>query len=187
MVKNKTGGNKAKKFGRKHMQDEPLNVKVRFVTEEGEIYGVISKVFGQGQLEVTCHDGVIRHGILRKKFRGRYKHDNKIVVGAWVMVGLRDWQSKTEGKKEHCDILEVYNEDEKAKLLEQSQINLKGLKQVETNLTCLNASDDNQSPSHMDEDSIFFTNTPASSQNAPSAEDDESVASSTGDIDFDDI
>lgn len=186
MVKNKTGGNKAKKFGRKHMQDEPLNVKVRFVTEEGEIYGVISKVFGQGQLEVTCHDGVIRHGILRKKFRGRYKHDNKIVIGAWVMVGLRDWQSKVDGKKEQCDILEVYNVDEKEKLLEQSQINLSGLRQAEMNLTCLNKSENESTPSNANNsvhNSIFFTNNDETNEK----EDDVDDANSTGDIDFDDI
>ena len=186
MVKNKTGGNKAKKFGRKHMQDEPLKVKVRFVTEEGELYGVISKVFGQGQLEVTCHDGVIRHGILRKKFRGRYKHDNKIVIGTWVMVGLRDWQSKAEGKKEHCDILEVYNQDEKSKLLEQTQMNLKGLQQVEISLMCLNKGEDTLSLSHTNDSahsSILFTENDVITEK----EDDVSVASSTGDIDFDDI
>lgn len=137
MVKNKTGGNKAKKFGRKHvMMDEPQNVKVRFVEEDGEMYGIVSKIFGQGQLEVMCYDGRSRHGVLRKKFRGRYKHENKISIGTWIMIGLRDWQSNShnENKKEHCDVLEVYNDDEKQKLIQLSRHNLKSLMDYEISL-----------------------------------------------------
>ena len=45
MVKNKIGGNKAKKFA----SINPVN-KLRFATEEGEIYGIVTKVVGNGQL-----------------------------------------------------------------------------------------------------------------------------------------
>ena len=45
MVKNKVGGNKAKKYGRKHMIGDNQPVKVRFTKEEGELYAIILKHF----------------------------------------------------------------------------------------------------------------------------------------------
>ena len=41
MVKNKTGGKNAKKFGRKHLMDDNQQRKVRFTKEEGELYGIV--------------------------------------------------------------------------------------------------------------------------------------------------
>ena len=45
MVKNKTGGNKAKKQGRKHIS-VPQNRNTRFAKEDGEMYAVITKIYG---------------------------------------------------------------------------------------------------------------------------------------------
>lgn len=117
MVKNKVGGNKAKKYGRKHMIGDNEPVKVRFTKEEGELYAIILKHFGQGRMDVLCEDDKIRSCVIRKKFKGRHKQNNKAVIGNFIMVGLRDWESNKE--KETCDLLETYNDQEKDKLIQQ--------------------------------------------------------------------
>ena len=117
MVKNKVGGNKAKKYGRKHMIGDNLPVKVRFAKEEGEMYAIVTKHYGQGRMDVLCEDDKIRSCVIRKKFRGRHKHNNKAVVGYFVMVGLRDWETSKD--KENCDLLETYNDQEKEKLIQR--------------------------------------------------------------------
>ena len=113
MVKNKVGGNKAKKYGRKHMVGDNMPVKVRFTKEEGEMYAIVIKHYGQGRMDVLCEDDQIRSCVIRKKFRGRHKHNNKAVVGYFVMVGLRDWETSKD--KENCDLLETYDDQEKEK------------------------------------------------------------------------
>ena len=116
MVKNKTGGNKAKKQGRKHVS-VPQNRNTRFAKEEGEMYAVITKIFGGPNCEAICNDGKTRMCVIRNKFRGRDKKDNTIVNNTWVLVGLRDWEVVSSGKLEKCDLLEVYNSNEKEKII----------------------------------------------------------------------
>ena len=53
---------------------------------------------------------------MRNKFRGRGKRDNSISVGTWVLVGLREFETVKEGKRENCDLLEVYKDYDKEKL-----------------------------------------------------------------------
>ena len=43
------------------------------------------------------------------------KGDNAIAVGTWAMVGLYDWEKRSDGSQT-CDILEVYSTGEKEKL-----------------------------------------------------------------------
>ena len=117
MVKNKVGGNKAKKFGRKHILGDNEPVKVRFTKEEGEMYAIIVKHYGQGRMEVLCEDDKLRSCIIRKKFRGRHRHHNKASIGYFIMVGLREWETSKE--KETCDLLETYDDQEKEKLMQQ--------------------------------------------------------------------
>ena len=88
MVKNKTGGNKAKKQGRKHI-NIPQNRNTRFAKEDGEMYAVITKIFGGPNCEAKCNDGKTRMCIIRNKFRGRGKRDNNVALGTWVLVGKR--------------------------------------------------------------------------------------------------
>jgi initiation factor 1A len=118
MVKN-AGGNKAKKMGRKFISTSNLPQKTRFAYEEGEIYAVCNKIFGGGMCDVLCIDGSYRLCIIRNKFRGRGKRDNTIQPGKWLLVGAREFESKVEGKKEKCDLLEVYNENDQEKLKQQ--------------------------------------------------------------------
>tara|TARA_A100001015_G_C15044630_1_gene742639 strand:- start:2358 stop:2918 length:561 start_codon:yes stop_codon:yes gene_type:complete len=118
MVKNKVGGNKAKKYGRKHILGDNQAVKVRFTKEEGEMYAIVIKHYGQGRMDVLCEDDKIRSCVIRKKFRGRHRHNNKAVVGYFVMVGLRDWETVSKNK-ECCDLLETYDDQEKDRLIQR--------------------------------------------------------------------
>jgi hypothetical protein len=77
-------------------------------------------------------DGYERLCQIRGKFSGRSKRENTLVVGTWVLVGLRQWdaekefaskQTKTATKKiQKCDLLEIYTPGEREKLRVQEKI-----------------------------------------------------------------
>lgn len=116
MVKNNTGGNKAKGFARKNMIKR--DTVLRVAREEGEIYAQAVKVMGGNIASAIDIDGNPLRAHIRGKFRGRGKRDNFIGPGTWMLVGLHDWQSdkiKPSDLKD-CDILEVYNDTDKNRL-----------------------------------------------------------------------
>ena len=80
------------------------------VAEEGEIYGIVTKCLGNGQLLIQLKDG----GERMCKIRGKFNKKNKdvITVGTWVLVA-EQWYST---KQTHCDLLEVYTPPEIKKL-----------------------------------------------------------------------
>lgn len=130
MVKNTKGGSKAKKFGRK-FTGPPVNNNLRLSVDSAEVYACCSKIYGGPNIEVKCVDGIDRLCIMRNKFRGRGKRDNTIEVGTWVLVGLREFETVKEGKKETCDLLEVYREADKDKLQQNAvTVNWKILKEI---------------------------------------------------------
>ena len=110
MGKNQTGGNKAKRQGRKFAA--PNASKLRVALEDGEVYAVVTKHFGNAMLDVMSIDGVNRLCIIRNKFRGRGKRDNCVNVGTWILVGEREWEMHDNGKKPKCDLIEVYSQAE---------------------------------------------------------------------------
>ena len=122
MVKNKTGGNKSKKSARKLMNPVTTNRKLR-LAEEGETYAVVIKLYGGPNCEVVTNDGVTRLCVIRNKFRGRDKRDNTIAPGVWILVGIREWEARSN-KALKCDLLEVYNSGEKDKLKGTATLNL---------------------------------------------------------------
>ena len=117
MVKNNTGGNKAKRQGRRFATEQQggNNKGVRKATEIGEIYAAVTKIFGGSTCEVKCNDGVIRQCVIRGKFAFKGKRENTLISGIWVLVGLRDWEVRASGLP-RCDLLEVYSSVEKEKL-----------------------------------------------------------------------
>lgn len=112
MVKN-FGGNKNKKFGRKHMAQSNTR-KLRTKQDEDEMYACVTKMLGNGMCHIIGIDEITRLCIIRNKFRGRSKRQNMLSPGSWILIGLRSWQSKQENssKLETCDLLEVYNSNE---------------------------------------------------------------------------
>ena len=117
MVRN-SGGNKAKKFASKSFNIS--NRSTRFAVEEGEIYAVVQRMLGNNNCEVLCIDGTTKLCIIRGKFLGKGKRDNNLSRGVWILVGTRDWQV-TSKEKEKCDLLEVYNDNDKEKLIKNSK------------------------------------------------------------------
>lgn len=116
MVKNNTGGNKAKGFARKNMVKRDTTLRV--AQEEGEIYAQAVKVMGGSIASAIDIEGRPLRAHIRGKFRGRGKRDNFISAGTWLLVGLHNWQSEKTKPNEirDCDILEVYNETDKNRL-----------------------------------------------------------------------
>lgn len=108
MVKNTTGGSRAKGLARKN-EHTSHTVRLRIAQEKGEQYAIVRKIFGGTRCEVFCDDSVSRQGIIRGKFTGRNKRNNVIQAGTIVLIGLRDWATHKEGKMEECDVLEVYS------------------------------------------------------------------------------
>jgi len=108
MVKNTTGGSRAKCLARKNEQSGGA-LRLRVAQEEGEQYAIVRKIYGGTRCEVFCDDSVSRQGIIRGKFSGRNKRHNVIQAGTIVLVGLREWATCKEGKMEECDVLEVYS------------------------------------------------------------------------------
>ena len=120
MVKNATGGSKHKGLARKNIvASRGGDRKLRTVQEEGECYANVEKLSGGANCIVNCMDGKQRICHIRGKFRGRGKRDNTITSGTWVMVGIRDYESKDkkDGKLETCDLLEVYQDGDKERLM----------------------------------------------------------------------
>tara|TARA_Y100000992_G_C21264523_1_gene493198 strand:- start:661 stop:1191 length:531 start_codon:yes stop_codon:yes gene_type:complete len=119
MVKNQKGGSGHKRQARKHVTSDTSIKRTRYSQDPLEVYAICLKAYGGGNFGVKCQDGKERLCVLRKKFKGRRKQDNIVVAGAYLLVGLRDFENVTEGKKEKCDLLEVYSEYDK-KVLEQN-------------------------------------------------------------------
>ena len=113
MVKNTTGGSKAKGQARKFAGASKQSRATRVSTDESEVYAQVSKYLGNSMCDVICIDGITRLCHIRGKFRGRGKRDNLVSVGSWILVGLRDWATEQKDKKEQCDLLEVYSESDK--------------------------------------------------------------------------
>lgn len=117
MVRNVNGGSKAKGQARKFVTAKSTNI-LRLSNDECEVYAQITKVLGGAVCHVSDSEGKLMLCHIRGKFRGRGKRDNFVGNGTWVLVGLRDWASKESSKKklEECDLLEVYNEQDKERL-----------------------------------------------------------------------
>ena len=133
MGKNVFGGNSHKKFARKHNEgSSSKDSRLRVATDELEVYSIVTKLLGNKMFHCIGIDNVTRLGHIRGKFSGKGKRDNMIVAGSWILVGLREWnEDKTEGgfaktegaaatktKMPECDLLEIYSDSEKSRLVD---------------------------------------------------------------------
>jgi len=161
MVKN-AGGNKSKKQARKTVGAPPVTQNVRYVKEEGEMYAVITKIYGGKTCQVMCDDGVSRRCTIRRKFMMSRRGDNALSVGSWIMAGLYDWEKRSDGSQT-CDILEVYSAGEREKL--KQTVNTKILKHI---MAVNNVLDDNKNGSE-----FVFSDTLADIANEEEEEESE--------------
>ena len=127
MVKNSTGGGKAKGFARKNLLPSH-NHKLRVSQDHNEIYAVVSKMLGNGRCFVNAFINDINTQlicVIRSKFTGRSKRANFISVGQVVLIGIRDWQSNSNT----CDLLDIYDSNDLDALLKIPGFHLPGLNQ----------------------------------------------------------
>jgi len=115
MVKN-AGGNKAKGFARKSFGRSSNSL--RLSEDDAEKYVQVTKMLGNAMCRVIDLDGKEMLCHIRGKFSGRGKRDNFIGISSWLLVGLREWETedKSKGKLLNCDVLNVYNENDKMRL-----------------------------------------------------------------------
>jgi initiation factor 1A len=148
MVKNTVGGNKHKGQARKFATAKPTH-KLRLVEEEGELYGQVTQMLGNGMCYITTLTAHKYLCIIRGKFRGRSKRDNLLKNGTWVLVGAREWEQVKDGAAPKCDLLEVYSDLDKEKLKNSVKENWRVFIENEAQKTFTDASL---------EENILFTN-----------------------------
>jgi initiation factor 1A len=122
MVKSKRGGGKNRKRASKHSKAPERTFKMRLPKHEDETIAYVTKLYGYGHLNVLCNDGVERLCVIRKKFKGRNKRDNEIVLHAYILVGIRAYEVVAQGKKPKCDLLYVYSQDQQTQLARGAHI-----------------------------------------------------------------
>jgi translation initiation factor IF-1 len=132
MVKNTKGGKNSKRMGRKFV-NAPRSNKLRTAdpNEPAEIYACVSKCLGNGMAHVTDTNSkqLLLH--IRNKFRGRGKRDNTIKPGSVLLVGKRDFETHREGKLDNCDLLEVYNDSEIKRLIDETFVDFGAFKEIQ--------------------------------------------------------
>eukprot|EP00929_Paragymnodinium_shiwhaense_P123489 TRINITY_DN973_c0_g2_i1.p1 TRINITY_DN973_c0_g2~~TRINITY_DN973_c0_g2_i1.p1 ORF type:complete len:142 (-),score=58.20 TRINITY_DN973_c0_g2_i1:225-650(-) len=126
MPKNKLGGNKAKRAKATEKVKKELEFK-----EDGQEYGQVMRMLGNGRCEVSCFDGQKRLCHIRGKMR------KKVWVnqGDIVLVSLRDFQD------EKGDIIVKYTPEEARNLKSYGELP-EGTKINETDLMDGELSDD---------------------------------------------
>ena len=111
MMKRKGNGKRRRAKGGRGVKYTGLRQK----EEEGEMYAVVKAVLGGDTARVACQDGEERICIIRAKFRGRRRHQNRLSPGCWVLVGVRLWEGAASGKRK-CDLLCLYSPEEVSRL-----------------------------------------------------------------------
>ena len=148
MVKNTFGGNKHKSQARKNTTT--ISHKLRIAECDGELYAIVTKILGNGMFYAHCIDNIQRLSYIRGKFSGRGKRDNSIEVGKWVLIGEREWDIGATDKTKKtlkCDLLEVYNDLDKEKLMNT----------ISMNWSILNVNDITKIKEHSDKNEFCFT------------------------------
>ena len=110
MVKNK-GGNKTKGKSRKTYRIKELSLKDLKKVDNQE-YAFVVSVLGDGRCDLMCYDKIKRLGILR----GKLRRTTRVNKSDLILVSLRGFQDNK------CDILAIYNELDKEKLIKANEI-----------------------------------------------------------------
>ena len=77
---------------------------------EDEHFAQVTRLLGNGMchVQILLHDKSLLSDIvchIRGKFRAKNKRHNTIIVGSFVVVGLRTWETSTK----NCDLLAISN------------------------------------------------------------------------------
>lgn len=99
MPKNKGKGGKNRRRGKNENEAEKRELVFK---EDGQEYGQVIKMLGNGRLQAYCFDGIVRLCHIRGKLRKK----TWINAGDIILVGLRDYQEKK------ADVIQKYNADE---------------------------------------------------------------------------
>lgn len=98
----KTGKGKGGKNRRRGKNDNGGQKRELIYKEDGQEYAQITKMLGNGRIEVSCFDGEKRMGHIRGKLRKKVW----MAQGDIILVSLRDFQEN------QCDVIHKYNSDE---------------------------------------------------------------------------
>ncbi|CAK7902027.1 eukaryotic translation initiation factor 1A [[Candida] anglica] len=98
----KSGKGKGGRNRRRGKNDNGGQKRELIYKEDGQEYAQITKMLGNGRIEVACFDSIKRMGHIRGKLR------KKVWMGQGdiILVSLRDFQD------EQCDVVHKYNSDE---------------------------------------------------------------------------
>lgn len=128
MVKNTKGGKAHKSMGRK-FQNQSANNHLVLSSDPLEKYAVVTKMYGNGMCEVWYvndkNENIKVIGHIRNKMRGRQKRHNTITTNAYVLVGLREWESTPK----NCDIMNIYDHNQVEQLKQRPDTNIGNLSQ----------------------------------------------------------
>ena len=112
MVKNTTGGSKHKKYANKSSDITQYNIKNLIKQGDEQMYAYIDNVLGNCRFNVKCMDDKIRLAHVR----GKLKKRSWCNQGDIVLISTRDFQD------DKCDIIQKYNPDEVAVLIQYNEI-----------------------------------------------------------------
>ncbi|KAL5721007.1 hypothetical protein ACHQM5_013617 [Ranunculus cassubicifolius] len=111
MPKNTGKGGKNRRRGKNEEDDETKNKEIIY-KEEGQEYGQVTQMLGNGILEAKCIDGVTRVCHIRGKMHKKVW----IASGDIILVGLRDYQD------EKADVIHKYTTEAARSLIEDGQL-----------------------------------------------------------------
>lgn len=122
MVKNTGGGGNAKRQARK-FQGKNKSEELRKSENPSEVYAIVDLIYGNG-LNIYTNTGQEIWCRVPGKFKGRNKRNNFIEKGAWVLVGIYEWENNKAPKS--CELLYIYdrNEIEQLQSLPDTKVNL---------------------------------------------------------------
>ena len=138
MVKNSTGGNKAKSKARKNFNVDTTVYVDKIEKDSEQEYAKVIKVNGGGRYAIFCEDKSQRLGIAR----GKINRNVRIGIDSLVLISRRDYQD------DKCDILYTYKPDE-IKALKQAN------KLPEEMMNCTSKSTNPEEGAGDDEDDLI--------------------------------
>jgi initiation factor 1A len=102
------GGNKSKRKGRKNFRTKTFSLDdLKASRDENQEYGHVTEKYGDGRYLIMCYDKVSR----KAKVRGALRQKSRLEKGGLVLISTREFQDT------HSDILYIYTDDDKEKLV----------------------------------------------------------------------